>query len=222
MYMITALRGQATDVLHGILTNATYEESLQALEDRFVDRHFAAAYRSELKMRTQRALESLQDFAMAIEQLAHHAYPTLPEDCIRREALKAFTDMVEDREVEVSLLIEEEKALNEALRQALKLQTVFLAAGPIRLAPTHSGGDNRRPHDRGTQSSQNAGAVESWATLRVPATTERTQKNRCWKPEDRPSRDTRESPRRSEWQPSNNEGTNRRVGNPSGNCNYDQ
>jgi hypothetical protein len=41
-YLITALKGRAADVLLGIPKNATYEEILQALEDRFGDQHFAA------------------------------------------------------------------------------------------------------------------------------------------------------------------------------------
>jgi hypothetical protein len=43
-------------------------ETLQALEDHFGD-------------------STLLSLAMAFEQLAHHVYPTLPEDHIRREAL---------------------------------------------------------------------------------------------------------------------------------------
>jgi hypothetical protein len=58
-YLITALQGRAADVLHGILTCAMYEETLQALEDCFGNHHFAAAYRSQLKARKQRAGESL-------------------------------------------------------------------------------------------------------------------------------------------------------------------
>jgi hypothetical protein len=95
-YLITALQGWATDVLHGIPKGASYEETLQAMEDRFGDQHFAAACRSQLEVRTQRDGESLQEFAMAIKQLAHCAYPTLPEDHIRREAGKAFSDRVEN------------------------------------------------------------------------------------------------------------------------------
>jgi hypothetical protein len=90
-YLITALKGRAADVLHGIPTSTTYEDTLQALEDRFGDQYFAAAYRCQLTTRTQKARESLQDFATAIEQLAHCAYPTLPEEHIRREAGKAFS-----------------------------------------------------------------------------------------------------------------------------------
>jgi hypothetical protein len=59
-YLITALEGRATDALHGISKGATYEEILQALEDCFGEELFAAAYRSQLKVRTQKAGESLQ------------------------------------------------------------------------------------------------------------------------------------------------------------------
>jgi hypothetical protein len=97
-YLITSLQSWATDVLHGIPKSATYEETLQALEERFGDQHFAATFCSQLKTRTQKAGESLQDFATAVEQLAHRAYPTLPEDHIRREAGKAFADGVEDQD----------------------------------------------------------------------------------------------------------------------------
>jgi translation initiation factor 2B subunit (eIF-2B alpha/beta/delta family) len=78
-YLITALKGRAADVLPEIPTNTTYKNTLQALEDRFGDQHFAAAYRCQLTTRTQKAGESLQDFATAIELLAHRAYPTLPK-----------------------------------------------------------------------------------------------------------------------------------------------
>jgi hypothetical protein len=64
-YIITALKGQAADVLPGIPTNTTYKNTLQALEDRFGYQNFAAAYRSQLT-RTKKTGESLQDFATAI------------------------------------------------------------------------------------------------------------------------------------------------------------
>jgi hypothetical protein len=79
-YLITALEDRATDVLHGISKGATYEEIFQALEDCFGEELYAAAYRSQLKVRTQKAEEFLQDFATAIHQLARRAYPASPED----------------------------------------------------------------------------------------------------------------------------------------------
>jgi hypothetical protein len=78
MYLITALKCRVADVLYRIPKNATYEETLQALQDHFGDQHFAALFHSQLKTRIHRAGESLQAFAMAVEQLAQHAYPTLP------------------------------------------------------------------------------------------------------------------------------------------------
>jgi hypothetical protein len=78
----------AADVLPGIPTNTIYDYTLQALEGRFGDQHFAAAYRCQLTARTQKARESQQDFSMAIELLAHRAYSTVPEVHIGREAGK--------------------------------------------------------------------------------------------------------------------------------------
>jgi hypothetical protein len=146
-YLITALQGRAADVLHGIPTSATYEETLQALEDRFGDQHFPAAYRSRLKARTQKAGESLREFATAIEQLAYRAYPTLPEEHTRREAGCAFVDGVEDTDIKIKLLLGGENTVNEALRQALELQAVFLAARPHKTSARTFWG-NRSPPTR--------------------------------------------------------------------------
>jgi hypothetical protein len=85
-YIITALQGRATDVIHGVPKGATYEETLEALEDHFEDHHQAAGYRSQLKTRTQGVGDSLQEFTTAVEQLAHHSYPALLEDHVRRKA----------------------------------------------------------------------------------------------------------------------------------------
>jgi hypothetical protein len=51
-YLITAFHGRSTDVLHGVLKEAIYVETLQALEDRFRDQHLPVAYRSQLKTKT--------------------------------------------------------------------------------------------------------------------------------------------------------------------------
>jgi hypothetical protein len=138
-YLITALKGRAVDVLHGIPTNMNYEGTLQALEDWFGDQHFAASYRCQLTT-TQEAGESLQDFAMEIEQLTHRAYPTLPEEHVWREAGRAFAYGVADPDIKIQLLLGGEKKVNEAVRQALELQAVLVAARPQKnYAKTHRG-----------------------------------------------------------------------------------
>jgi hypothetical protein len=105
--------------LHGIPKDATYEEILHALEDCFGEELFAAA---------QKAGESLQDFATAIQQLTRRAIPASPEEHIRREAGKAFVDGIEDYEIKIRLLLGGEKTLSDVLRQALELHAVLIAA----------------------------------------------------------------------------------------------
>jgi hypothetical protein len=56
----------------------------------------AAAHLCQIKRRTQSVGESLQEFATAIQQLAHPAYPALPEDLIMWGANRVFADGVED------------------------------------------------------------------------------------------------------------------------------
>jgi hypothetical protein len=60
-------------MLHGVPRVATYEEAIESLEDCFGVQHLAVAYCSQLKARAQKAGESLQEFATAIEQVAHRA-----------------------------------------------------------------------------------------------------------------------------------------------------
>jgi hypothetical protein len=51
--LITALLGQAINVLYGVLKAATYKETLPALEDRFMDQYLAPRYCNQLKTKTQ-------------------------------------------------------------------------------------------------------------------------------------------------------------------------
>jgi hypothetical protein len=69
------------------------------------DQQLVGAYRNKLKIRAQGVGKSLQEFSTAIEQFAHHAYSTLPEDDIRREAGKFFADGVEDPAIKIRLLL---------------------------------------------------------------------------------------------------------------------
>jgi hypothetical protein len=108
-YMITAFQGWATDVIQEIPKGATYEETLEAVQDHIRDQYLAAAYCSQLKTRIQGEGESLQEFPTAVELLAHRAYTALPEDHIRKEAGKAFADGVEDPNIKIQLMLGGEK-----------------------------------------------------------------------------------------------------------------
>lgn len=72
----------------------------------------------------------MQEFTTPVEQLAHPTYLALPMDHIKREAGKAFDDWVEHPTIRTQLLLGGEKMVNEAHRQAVKLQTMLLAAKP--------------------------------------------------------------------------------------------
>jgi hypothetical protein len=48
-----------------------YEDTVGALQDCFGDHQLVADYQSQLKDRVQGSGETLQDFAAAVEQLAH-------------------------------------------------------------------------------------------------------------------------------------------------------
>jgi hypothetical protein len=129
-YMTTALQGRATDVLHGIRKGATNEGTLQALEVRHGNQHFAATYRSQTKERTWRATESLQDFATAIEQLAHRTYPTLPEGPHTEGNGESVCRRVEDPGIKMYLILGVEKTSNKVFRQALELHAVLIVTRP--------------------------------------------------------------------------------------------
>jgi hypothetical protein len=137
---------------------------------------------------------------------------------MKREAGKAFTDGVEDQDIKISLLIGGEKTVNEALRQALELQAVFLAAR-LHKTSTKTLWRSRSPPTRRRDARKSA----SW-NCREPGHfmdncryERKADNDRRWKEEERPIRDTREASRRSECRPSYNEVTNRRGGLPSGN-----
>jgi DNA repair exonuclease SbcCD ATPase subunit len=83
-HLLSVLQGQAADVLHSVPAGASYEDFVGALQDRFGDHQLAAAYRSRLKARVQTGGETLQEFAAAIEQLAHRALVGLPSATFRR------------------------------------------------------------------------------------------------------------------------------------------
>ena len=85
-HLLGVLHGKAADILHTVPAEATYEAIVGALRDRFGDHQLTAVYRSQLKARTQANDETLQEFAAAVEQLAHRAFVGLPVNFIQTEA----------------------------------------------------------------------------------------------------------------------------------------
>jgi hypothetical protein len=109
---------------------ATYDDKVGALRDRFGDHQLAAAYRSQLKARSQASGETLQKSAAAVKQLAHRSFVCIPVAFIQTEATHSLIDGLREREVKQHLLMGGDRTLNEALNQALKLEAAQAVAGP--------------------------------------------------------------------------------------------
>jgi hypothetical protein len=168
--------GPAADVLHGTPASTTYEDTLQALGDGFGVQHFAAAYRCQLTTRTQTAGESLQDFATAIEQLAHLVFHNLSEEHISRDAGKAFSYGVRDPDIKVQLLLGGEKTVSEALRKALELHAVMVSPRPHQNTQRPTGESGRPSSDERTHNRRWAGVVRNQVTSKVVAMDTHTRK----------------------------------------------
>jgi len=70
-HLLSVLQGKVADILHTLPTEATYEDIVRALWDRFVDHQLVVAYWSQPKARVQASDETLKGFAATVEQLAH-------------------------------------------------------------------------------------------------------------------------------------------------------
>jgi hypothetical protein len=85
-YLIADLNEPAAHILHGIPTGAMYVQVTEALGNRYSDRHLKAAFHSQLRRKTHYVEEFLQEFAIAIDHLAHSNHAELPEKLISKEA----------------------------------------------------------------------------------------------------------------------------------------
>ena len=149
-HLLSVLHGKVADILHTVPAEVTYKDIVESLRDRFGDHQLAAAYWSQLKARMQESGETLQEFAAAVEQLAHRALVGLPVAFIQTEAAHSFIDGIRDREVKQHLFMGGDLTLNEALNQALKLEAAKAAAGtPARLSElTGASARASQPPDR--------------------------------------------------------------------------
>ncbi|KAJ4449439.1 hypothetical protein ANN_00838 [Periplaneta americana] len=120
--LLAALQGQASEILHSVPEDGAATEIMAALEGRYGDHQLAAAFRTQLNTRVQQSGESLQEFAMAVEQLAHKALRDLPPNFVAGEAAYTFGSGVRDPEIRQQLLLAEHRTINAALAAALRRQ----------------------------------------------------------------------------------------------------
>jgi hypothetical protein len=147
-HILSVLQGQAADVLHSVPAGASYEDIVWALQDRFGDHKLAAAYRSRLKARVQTGGKKLQEFAAAVEQLAHRALVGLPTNHIQTEVAHAFIDGIRDRKVKQYLLMGGACALNDALNRALSIEAAAWPTARMREVTRIPTARPPTPHER--------------------------------------------------------------------------
>jgi hypothetical protein len=148
-------------MLRWISEGATYEKILQALEDCIGEELFAAAYRSQNKVRTQKAEESLHDFATAIQHLSRRAYRVSSEEHLKREAGNIFVEGIQDYEIKIRLILGGEMTLSEVLRQALEVHDVLIAAWSQRSNNGASSWTRSPPSNGGMQGVREVGKRET-------------------------------------------------------------
>jgi hypothetical protein len=128
-YQAITLNKPAAHILHGIPTEATYEKVTAVSENRYSDHHTEEVFQAQKKRRTQCIKGSMQEFATAIEYLAHRAHVELPEYLISTEATRVFTNGVSEQEIRRQLLLGCNKTLSEAVNEALDMEAANTAVG---------------------------------------------------------------------------------------------
>ena len=121
-----ALRGDAVGVLQGLPLNkrSNYNELVKRLEMRFGHKHMNQLYRSQLKNRSQKPNETLQEYEADIARLVRQAYPAATDEISESLAVDRFLDGLRDPETQQAVKLSRPATLGDALAQALEFEAV--------------------------------------------------------------------------------------------------
>ncbi|ESO09617.1 hypothetical protein HELRODRAFT_184581 [Helobdella robusta] len=138
--LILALRGSAAEVLQTIPAenHFNYEVLVSALDLRYGEEHMKQIYRSQLRNRTQRSGESIQQLAQDIERLTLLSYPTSDPEHRDETALDTFIKALRDSELKQSLLLSDKRKLKDAVAHSLTFESAKQASkSDVRLRQVH-------------------------------------------------------------------------------------
>ncbi|ESN94735.1 hypothetical protein HELRODRAFT_180063 [Helobdella robusta] len=138
--LILALRGSAAEVLQTIPAenHFNYEALVSALDLRYGEEHMKQIYRSQLRNRTQRSGESIQQLAQDIERLTLLSYPTSDPEHRDETALDTFIKALRDSELKQSLLLSDKRKLKDAVAHSLTFESAKQASkSDVRLRQVH-------------------------------------------------------------------------------------
>ncbi|ESO11737.1 hypothetical protein HELRODRAFT_166761 [Helobdella robusta] len=121
--LVVALRGSAAEVLQTIPAenHSNYEVLVNALNLRYDKKHMKQIYRSQLRNRTQRPGESIQQLAQDIERLTLLSYPTYDPQHRKETALKKLVKAVRNSDLRQTLILADKRNLKDAVVYILHL-----------------------------------------------------------------------------------------------------
>ncbi|ESO02231.1 hypothetical protein HELRODRAFT_161475 [Helobdella robusta] len=128
--LILALRGSAAEVLWTIPAenHFNYEVLVSALDLRYGEEHMKQIYRFQLRNKTQRSGESIQQLAQDIERLILLSYPTSDPEHRDETALDTFIKALRDSELKQSLLLSDKRKLKDAVAHSLTFESAKQAS----------------------------------------------------------------------------------------------
>uniref|UniRef100_A0A6P7GD00 Uncharacterized protein LOC114340701 n=1 Tax=Diabrotica virgifera virgifera TaxID=50390 RepID=A0A6P7GD00_DIAVI len=123
--LTAALRGDAADILRSIPKGQEncYQTLFTCLEKRYGDAHLQQVYKAQLRSRSQRASENLQEFEADVARVGRVAYPEVPDSVLEEIAVDTFVNGLKDNELQKALRLARPKVLDEALAIALEHET---------------------------------------------------------------------------------------------------
>ena len=160
-FLRCSLEKAATQLLwdFGAQPDATYEQLVGRLRQRYGTEGQAETFRTQLYYRRQRAGENLNDLLHEIRRLVVLAYPVPTNETTEIIAKDAFLEAMRDRELSLKVREREPKSLDEAYRTALRLEAYRSTMDlDDRRRPLESD-DRRRPQNRVRGTRETEGAV---------------------------------------------------------------
>ena len=124
LYLAVSLRGQAQGVLGNLpkQDRQNFKELVKSLEERFSPSNQTELYRTQLRERRQRAVETLPELGQDIRRLANLAYPTAPNDVRETLAKEQFIDALVSSDMRLRVKQARPINLNDAIRHAVELE----------------------------------------------------------------------------------------------------
>ncbi|KAJ8737945.1 hypothetical protein PYW08_000540 [Mythimna loreyi] len=120
-----ALRGDALLVLENLPSDGrTLKRLMEGLDTRYGDKHLEHVFRAQLRERTQKPNESLQQWGVEVERLVRRAYVSMTPETVEVYLVQAFIDGLRDTEVRATVRLGHHQTLKSAMAHALEVEAV--------------------------------------------------------------------------------------------------